>query len=72
MSPRHFARMLESKEYKDYLEKQLSDQIQPGMNFWYAFTAVSGIAKLFSYTPDIVQDNPVKDSQSGTENNTPL
>jgi hypothetical protein len=39
-------------------------------NLWYAFTAVTGISKLFSYTPKEIVNNPVKDSQSGTEINS--
>jgi len=70
MSPRHFARMMESKAYRDSLNKALEDQIQPGMNAWFAFTSITGldkaITKLFVFTPKPINTNPVKDSQSGT------
>jgi hypothetical protein len=71
MSPRHFARMMESKAYRNHLDEDILDQIQPGMNAWFAFFAISGldkaITKLFVFTPKEMSDNPVKDSQSGTD-----
>jgi hypothetical protein len=62
MSPRNF-----DKINKTPLPKETLDQLKPGMNLWYAFTAVTGIDKIFSYTPDEINTNPVKDSQSGTD-----
>jgi hypothetical protein len=69
MSPRHFSRMMESKAYRDHLNEAMLDQVQPGMNAWYAFFAITGIdktiTKLFVFTPKEINNNPVKDSQSG-------
>lgn len=69
MSPRHFAKMMETKEYRDSIDQAILDQIQPGMNVWYAFFAITGLDKsitnLFSYTPKEITDYPVKDPQSG-------
>lgn len=61
MSPRHFAKLMENHTYNKEVAKIVSDQ----PNLWYAFTAITGIAKLFSYTPTQINNNPVKDSQSG-------
>ena len=62
MSPRHFYNANKHPINKD-VSKAVSDQ----PNLWYAFTALTGIAKLFSYTPEAMTNNPVKDSQSGTQ-----
>ena len=66
MSPRHFSKAMLSKTYN----KEVADKIQPGMNLWYSFFAISGldttINKLFTYTPKEIVNNPVKDSQSGS------
>lgn len=64
MSPRHFSKLLNNPVYN----KDLQDKVDQAPNLWYAFTAVTGIAKLFSYTPEVINNNPVKDSQSGTDN----
>ena len=63
MSPRHFSKLMENPIYNKEVAKIVADQ----PNLWYAFTAVTGIAKLFSYTPEEINNNPVKDSQSGTD-----
>jgi hypothetical protein len=61
MSPRHFSKMMDSKVYYD----NLNDSIQPGMNLWFAFFAVTGIdktiTKLFVFTPEAITNHPVKD-----------
>lgn len=61
MSPRHFARAMRSKNYKDPLE----DMLQPGMTLWFAFFSITGIdktiAKLFVFTPESITNHPVKD-----------
>lgn len=71
MSPRHFARMMESKAYRDSLDEEILDRVQPGMNGWFAFFAITGldktITKLFVFTPKEMLNNPAKDSQSGTD-----
>jgi hypothetical protein len=61
MSPRNFEKI--SK-----LPKPIYDQrVVEAPNLWYAFTAVTGIDKIFSYTPDEINTNPVKDSENGTD-----
>ena len=62
MSPRHF-----SNANKNPINKDVSKAVANQPNLWYAFTALTGIAKLFSYTPEAITNNPVKDSQSGTQ-----
>lgn len=66
MSPRNF-----DKINKVYIPKEVIDKIQPGMNAWYMFFAITGIdkaiTKMFSYTPEQIKINPVKDSQSGIQ-----
>lgn len=64
MSPRHFSKLMTNPVYSKEVNKIIADQ----PNLWYAFTAITGIAKLFSYTPEVINNNPVKDSQSGTDN----
>jgi hypothetical protein len=54
---------MENPVYNKEVNKIIADQ----PNLWYAFTAITGIAKLFSYTPPMINTNPVKDSQSGTK-----
>ena len=70
MSPRHFSKAMRSPLYKD----PIADQIQPGMNLWFAFTAITSIdkavTKLFVFTPKEINNNPVKDSQSGTSDHS--
>lgn len=66
MSPRHFAKAMRSRSYKNPID----DQLKPGMNLWFAFTTVTSIdkavTKLFVFTPKEINNNPVKDSQSGS------
>ena len=61
MSPRHFSKAMRSPLYKD----PIADKIQPGMNLWFAFTTVTGIAniaqRLFVFTPPAITNHPVKD-----------
>lgn len=39
-----------------------------GPNMWFAFTAITGISKLFTYTPPIVRDAAAEAAKSeGTE-----
>lgn len=67
MSPRHFSKALSNPIYT----KDLENKLQPGMNAWYMFFAITGldktITKMFSYTPEQIKTNPVKDSQSGIQ-----
>ena len=65
MSPRNF-----DKVNKLPIPREVSDQLKPGMNLWFAFTAITSIdkavTKLFVFTPKEITNNPVKDSQSGS------
>ena len=61
MSPRNF-----DKVHKLPINKEVIEKVADQPNLWYAFTAITGIAKLFSYTPEVIINNPVKDSQSGS------
>ena len=33
----------------------IDDNVNYGTNLWFAFTAATGISKLFTYTPDFLQ-----------------
>ena len=61
MSPRNYEKVSKLPINKDVLKV-----VEHQPNLWYAFTAITGIAKLFSYTPEHIINNPVKDSQSGS------
>jgi hypothetical protein len=56
MSPRHFANANNLPINKDVVK-----QVEGHRSLWFAFTTITGIAKLFSYTPDIINTHPVKD-----------
>ena len=44
------------------------ENLNLGPNMWFAFTAISGISKLFTYTPPILRDAAAKAAKSeGTE-----
>jgi hypothetical protein len=60
MSPRHFTNVRYTP-----INKEVAKTVEGHTSLWFAFTAITGIAKLFSYTPEIISNNPVKDSQSG-------
>jgi len=61
MSPRryftHFTNM--------YVE--IDDTVNYGTNLWFTFTAATGIAKLFSYTPDFSEQPQQAAISEGTE-----
>lgn len=67
MSPRNFEKIRNSPI-------NYSDKIKPGMNLWYAFFAISGldksITKLFSFTPDYMQDNTAKHGEARVDQTT--
>lgn len=65
MSPRNFEKV--SKLPKPIYD----DRVLHAPNFWYAFTAVTGIDKLFSYTASMVPNNPVKDGEARVDQTTP-
>ena len=62
MSPRNFDKVSKLPMNKDVIRS-----VQGHTSLWFAFTSITGIAKLFSYTPEVIINNPVKDSQSGTQ-----
>jgi hypothetical protein len=49
MSPRRYFQAFSNMPIPDY-GKDL------GPTLWFAFTAISGISKLFTYTPDFLQE----------------
>lgn len=61
MSPRNFDKINRSPKIK------LDQKVQQAPNLWYAFTAITGIDKIFSYTADGITINPVKDSENGSD-----
>ena len=63
MSPRHFSKLLNNPVYNKEVNKIIADQ----PNLWYAFTAVTGIAKLFSYTPPVIINKLVNDKNNPSE-----
>lgn len=68
MSPRHFA-----NANKLPIGKDIAKKIEGHTSLWFAFTSITGIAKLFSYTPDIIINHPVKDLDKvqGTDQTNP-
>lgn len=63
MSPRHFSKLMENPIYNKEVNKIIADQ----PNLWYAFTAITGIAKLFSYTPPVIVNKLVNDDKNPSE-----
>lgn len=61
MSPRNFDKVSKLPMIKH------NDRVLQAPNLWFAFTAITGIDRLFSYTAEVINTNPVKDSQSGTQ-----
>jgi hypothetical protein len=63
MTPRryfsHFSKM----------DVPIDPNVNYGTNLWFAFTAVSGIAKLFSYTPNFSEQPQQAAISEGTEDN---
>jgi len=63
MSPRRYFQAFSNMPIPDY-GKDL------GPTLWFAFTAISGISKLFTYTPDFLQgqeQQPQAADSQGTE-----
>lgn len=60
MSPRHF-----TNANKLPMNKDVVKSIEGHTSLWFAFTSITGIARLFSYTPDIINNHPVKDLAKG-------
>jgi hypothetical protein len=63
MSPRRYFQAFSNMPIPDY-GKDL------GPTLWFAFTAISGISKLFTYTPDFLQEpeqQPQAAISEGTE-----
>jgi hypothetical protein len=63
MSPRRYFQTFSNMPIPDY-GKDL------GPNLWFAFTAISGISKLFTYTPEFLEgqeQQPQAADSQGTE-----
>lgn len=52
------------------MDVPIDDNVNYGTNLWFAFTAVSGIAKLFSYTPNFSEQPQQAADSQGTEDNS--
>lgn len=64
MSPRNFEKV--SKTPNIY-----NDRVKNAPNIWYAFTAIMGIDKLFSYTADLNTNNIAKHGEARVDQTTP-
>jgi len=63
MSPRRYFSAFNNMPLPDY-----DENLDLGPNLWFAFTAVSGISKLFTYVPPILQEQqPQAADSQGTE-----
>jgi hypothetical protein len=51
MSPRRYFQAFSNMPIPDHLK-----HLNLGPNMWFAFTAITGISKLFTYTPDFLQE----------------
>jgi hypothetical protein len=51
MSPRRYFSHFSNMPMPDY-----DENLNLGPNMWFAFTAITGISKLFTYTPPILQE----------------
>ena len=50
MTPRRYFSHFSNMPIPDY-----DENLNLGPNMWFAFTAITGISKLFTYTPDFLQ-----------------
>jgi hypothetical protein len=64
MSPRRYFSAFSNMPIPDY-----DKNLDLGPNLWYAFTAVSGIARLFTYTPKFLEQPQQAADSQGTEDN---
>lgn len=71
MTPRRYFSAFSNMPVPDHLKN-----LDLGPNMWFAFTAISGISRLFTYTPPILDqaagaagdnDSTITDSKSGIE-----
>lgn len=63
MSPRRYFSAFNNMPMPDY-----DENLNLGPNMWFAFTAISGISKLFTYVPPILQEQqPQAADSQGTE-----
>jgi len=63
MSPRRYFSTFNNMPLPDY-----DENLNLGPNLWFAFTAISGISKLFTYVPPILQEQqPQAVDSQGTE-----
>ena len=65
MSPRNYHFQV---SYPKAAAQQHQDNIDLSRAIWYAFTKYTGITKLFSFTPDSFQAEPVAKGQGITNN----
>lgn len=61
MSPRNFEKVSRNPVPKEIMDKDL------GPNLWYAFTAITGISRLFTYTPKEIANKMNKDNANGIQ-----
>ena len=61
MSPRRYFQAFSK------MDVPIDDNVNYGTNLWFAFTAVTGISKLFTYTPDFLQGQDRAAKSEGTE-----
>jgi hypothetical protein len=47
----------------------IDDNVNYGTNLWFAFTASTGISKLFTYTPDFSEQPQQAADSQGIEDN---
>lgn len=64
MSPRNFEKIANNPI-------KLDDRVLNAPNFWYAFTAITGIDRLFSYTPAEITDKTAKHGEARVDEDTP-
>jgi hypothetical protein len=62
MSPRRYFQAFSNMPMPDY-----GKDVNLGPNLWFAFTAISGISRLFTYTPDFLREQDQAGNSQGTE-----
>jgi hypothetical protein len=64
MSPRNYEKVSKTPIV-------FNDRVLNAPNMWYAFTAIVGLDKLFSYTVDLNTDNTAKHGEARVDEDTP-
>jgi hypothetical protein len=67
MTPRRYFSQFSNMPIPDHLK-----HLNLGPNMWFAFTAISGISRLFTYTPDFLEEpeqQPQAADSQGIEDN---